>query len=237
MALRVRVIVPTLNERENLPSLAEAIFAQPVGADLLVVDDNSPDGTGTLADEMARANPRLRVLHRPGRMGIGSAYVAGFQASLREGYDAVVTMDADWSHDPSYLPALVSGAEHYDLVVGSRYLHGISVVNWTLARLMLSQGGNAYVRAIAGLPLRDCTSGFQCIRRAPLEAIGLEKIRTNGYSFLVELKYRIFRGGFSLTEVPIVFTQRRHGRTKMTRKEIFVSLLNVWKLRLGLYRA
>jgi dolichol-phosphate mannosyltransferase len=236
MALRLRVIVPTLNERENLPSLADAIFAQPVNADLLIVDDNSPDGTGEVAEELGRKTGRLAVLHRPRRMGIGSAYVAGFQQSLRDGYDAVVTMDADWSHDPSYLPVLAEAATDHDLVIGSRYLHGISVVNWTLARLILSQGGNAYVRAVTGLPLRDCTSGFQCIRRAALEGIGLDKIRTNGYSFLVELKYRIFRRGFSLVEVPIVFTQRRHGRTKMTRKEIFLSLLTAWKLRVGMYR-
>ena len=236
MALRLRVIVPTLNERENLPSLAEAIFAQPVNADLLIVDDNSPDGTGEIAEELGRKTGRLAVLHRPRRLGIGSAYVAGFQQSLRDGYDAVVTMDADWSHDPSYLPALAAPAADHDLVIGSRYLHGISVVNWTLARLILSQGGNAYVRAVTGLPLRDCTSGFQCIRRTALEGIGLDKIRTNGYSFLVELKYRIFRRGFSLVEVPIVFTQRRHGRTKMTRKEYFLSLLTAWKLRLGIYR-
>jgi dolichol-phosphate mannosyltransferase len=236
MALRLRVIVPTLNERENLPSLAEAVFAQPVNADLLVVDDNSPDGTGELAEELARKTRRLAVLHRPRPMGIGSAYVAGFQASLADGYDAVVTMDADWSHDPSYLPALVGPAGEHEVVIGSRYLHGISVVNWTLARLILSQAGNAYVRAVTGLPLRDCTSGYQCIRRAALASIGLEKIRTNGYSFLVELKYRAFKKGLSLVEVPIVFTQRRHGRTKMTRKEIFLSLLTPWKLRLGLSR-
>jgi dolichol-phosphate mannosyltransferase len=236
MALRLRVIVPTLNERENLPSLAQAIFAQPVNADLLVVDDNSPDGTGQLAEELARQTSRLAVLHRPQPMGIGSAYVAGFKASLADGYDAVVTMDADWSHDPSYLPALVAPAAEHEVVIGSRYLHGISVVNWTLARLMLSQGGNAYVRAVTGLPLRDCTSGYQCIRRTTLATIGLDHIRTNGYSFLVELKYRAFRKGLSLVEVPIVFTQRRHGRTKMTRKEIFLSLLTAWKLRLGLYR-
>ena len=237
MPLRLRVIVPTLNERENLPSLAEAVFAQPVNADLLVVDDNSPDGTGELAEELARqTGGRLAVLHRPRPMGIGSAYVAGFQASLADGYDAVVTMDADWSHDPSYLPALVGPAAEHDVVIGSRYLHGISVVNWTLARLILSQAGNAYVRAVTGLPLRDCTSGYQCIRRAVLASIGLDQIRTNGYSFLVELKYRAFKKGLSLVEVPIVFTQRRHGRTKMPRKEIFLSLLTAWKLRLGMYR-
>ncbi|HWP65477.1 MAG TPA: polyprenol monophosphomannose synthase [Candidatus Limnocylindria bacterium] len=233
---RLLVIVPTLNERENLPELAAAILAQPVGAELLVVDDASPDGTGAVADELARADARVHVLHRPARLGIGSAYVQGFQRALAEGYDRVVTMDADWSHDPSYLPALVEPADRYDLVVGSRYLHGISVVNWSLARLALSSAGNAYVRAITRLPLRDCTSGFQCIRADALARIGLEHIRTNGYSFLVELKYRLARRGCSILEVPIVFTQRRHGRTKMTREQIILSLLNVWRLRLGLYR-
>lgn len=233
---RLLVIVPTLNERENLPELARAILDAPIGAELLVVDDASPDGTGEVADALAAADPRVHVLHRPGRMGIGSAYVAGFQQALREGYDHVVTMDADWSHDPSYLPALVAPRDEYDLVVGSRYLHGISVVNWSLARLALSSAGNAYVRAITRLPLRDCTSGFQCISARALARIGLEHIHTNGYSFLVELKYRLLRWGCTMTEVPIIFTQRRHGRTKMTRKEIILSLLNVWKLRLGLYR-
>lgn len=236
MALRVLVIVPTLNERENLTSLAEAIFAQLPDANLLVVDDHSPDGTGVLADEMAARDPRVTVIHRPGRLGIGSAYVRGFEHALAHGYDAVVTMDADWSHDPAYLPALVGAVDHFDLVVGSRYLNGISVINWTLARLILSTGANAYVRAITGIPLRDCTSGFQCIRRTALERINPGSIRTNGYSFLVEVKYRIHRQGLSMAEVPIVFTQRRHGRTKMTRGEIFASFLNVWKLRLGLYR-
>jgi len=236
VALRVLVIVPTLNERENLTSLAEAIFAQLPDANLLVVDDHSPDGTGVLADELAARDPRVAAIHRPGRLGIGSAYVRGFEHALAHGYDAVVTMDADWSHDPAYLPALVGAVDHFDLVVGSRYLNGISVINWTLARLILSTGANAYVRAITGIPLRDCTSGFQCIRRTALERINPSSIRTNGYSFLVEVKYRIHRQGLSLAEVPIVFTQRRHGRTKMTRGEIFASFLNVWKLRLGLYR-
>jgi dolichol-phosphate mannosyltransferase len=162
---RLLVIVPTLNERDNLPELAAAILAQPVGAELLVVDDNSPDGTGAVADELAAREPRIHVHHRPARLGIGSAYVEGFQRALREGFDRVVTMDADWSHDPTYLPALVGPSDRFDLVVGSRYLHGISVVNWSLARLALSSAGNAYVRAITRLPLRDCTSGFQCISR------------------------------------------------------------------------
>jgi dolichol-phosphate mannosyltransferase len=181
------VIVPTLNERDNLPELAAAILAQPVGAELLVVDDNSSDGTGAVADELAAREPRIHVHHRPARLGIGSAYVEGFQRALRDGFERVVTMDADWSHDPTYLPALVGPSEQFDLVVGSRYLHGISVVNWSLARLALSSAGNAYVRAITRLPLRDCTSGFQCIRAEALARIGLEHIHTNGYSFLVEV--------------------------------------------------
>lgn len=230
------MITPTLNERDNLPALADAILAQAIGAELLVVDDNSRDGTGEVADEIAAREPRVHVLHRPRRLGIGSAYVAGFAYALEHHYDLVVTMDADWSHDPSYLPELVGAATRADLVVGSRYLHGISVVNWTLTRLILSQLGNVYVRAIVRLPLKDCTSGFQCIQSRALESIGFRHIRTNGYSFLVELKYRLRRAGRSMVEVPIVFTQRRHGRTKLTRKEIFLSLLNVWKLRLGLYR-
>ena len=230
---RLLVIVPTLNERDNLPELAAAILAQPVGAELLVVDDNSPDGTGAVADELAAREPRIHVHHRPARLGIGSAYVEGFQRALREGFDRVVTMDADWSHDPTYLPALVGPSDRFDLVVGSRYLHGISVVNWSLARLALSSAGNAYVRAITRLPLRDCTSGFQCIRREVLEAIGVERLKLSGYSFLIEVKYRAFRRGFRLREAPIVFTDRKFGYSKITQREILRSVWAVWALRLG----
>jgi dolichol-phosphate mannosyltransferase len=229
-------VLPTFNEVQNIEQLVPQLLALPHGLRVLVVDDNSPDGTGEVADALARDERRVHVLHRPARLGIGSAYVAGFQRALAEGFERVVTMDADWSHDPSYLPVLVAPTDTHDLVVGSRYLHGISVVNWSLARLVLSSAGNAYVRAITRLPLRDCTSGFQCIRTEALARIGLADIRTNGYSFLVEVKYRLARRGCSMTEVPIVFTERRHGRTKLTREQIMLSLLNVWRLRLGLYR-
>jgi len=234
--MRVLVIIPTFNECENLPSLSGAVLALPVGADLLVVDDNSPDGTGALADRLAAESPRLRVLHRPRRLGLGSAYVTAFQQALAEGYDAVVTMDGDWSHDPAYLPDLLAPAATHAIVIGSRYLHGISVVNWSLARLVLSQGANLYARTVAGLPFRDCTSGYQVVRRDALARIGLENIRTDGYSFLVELKHRVLRAGLTGVEVPIVFTQRRQGVTKMTRTEILRSVFTPWRLRLRLYR-
>jgi dolichol-phosphate mannosyltransferase len=234
--MRVLVVIPTYNECENLPSLSLAVLGLPLGADLLVVDDNSPDGTGAVADRLAAENPRLRVLHRAGRQGLGSAYVTAFKRALAEGYDAVVTMDGDWSHDPAYLPDLIVPTGKHALVIGSRYLHGISVVNWSLARLILSQAANFYARTVAGLPFRDCTSGYQVVRHDALARIGLENVRTDGYSFLVELKHRVLRAGFSGVEVPIVFTQRRQGATKMTHREILRSVFTPWRLRLGLYR-
>src|SRR2546426_11862667 len=182
--MRVLVVIPTYNECENLPSLSVAVLGLSLGADLLVIDDNSPDGTGAVADRLAAENPRLRVLHRARRMGLGSAYVTGFKRALGDGYDAVVTMDGDWSHDPAYLPALLAPAGTHALVIGSRYLHGISVVNWSLARLILSQAANFYARTVAGLPFRDCTSGYQVVRHDALARIGLEDVRTEGYSFL-----------------------------------------------------
>lgn len=230
--MRVLVVVPTYDERENLPSLAAAILAAPGAPELLVVDDSSPDGTGDVADALAAAEPRLHVLHRPGRMGLGSAYTTAFQRALGAGYDAVVSMDGDWSHDPAYLPTLLAPLDRHALVIGSRYLHGISVVNWSLTRLALSQGANAYARLVTRLPFRDCTSGYQAIRRDALAAIDLETVRSDGYSFLIELKYRIVRRGLPAVEAPIIFTQRRQGVTKMTLREIAKSVVTPWRLRL-----
>lgn len=233
--MRTLVITPTYNERENLAALVEAVLAQPGELEYLVVDDNSPDGTGDLADEIAAREPRFRVLHRAGKLGLGSAYREAFQHALADGYDAVISMDGDWSHDPKYLPDLAAAAESADLVVGSRYLNGISVVNWELSRLILSKFANAYVRTITGLPFEDSTAGFQCITRRALEAIDLGAIRTDGYSFLVELKYRIHQAGMQGREVPIVFTQRRAGASKISKAEVVRSMLTPWKMRLGLW--
>jgi dolichol-phosphate mannosyltransferase len=232
--MRLLVITPTYNERENLEKLCEAVLSQPVEADYLVVDDNSPDGTGDLADELARRTGRVKVLHRPAKLGLGTAYVEAFRLALADGYDAACSMDGDFSHDPSYLPLMAETARRADLVIGSRYLHGISVVNWDLKRLILSQVANSYARLVTGMPFRDCTSGFQCLTRRALEALPLDRIRTGGYSFLIELKYRIVRSGLTGVEVPIVFTDRRLGVSKISQGEILRSMVTPWRLRLGL---
>ncbi|HEY8515162.1 MAG TPA: polyprenol monophosphomannose synthase [Candidatus Binatia bacterium] len=233
--MRILVVTPTYNERDNLQALCTAVLSSPIGADYMIVDDNSPDGTGQLADELAAAEPRLKVMHRPGKLGLGSAYRQAFQRALEEGYDAVISMDGDWSHDPQYLPALVGGAANADLVIGSRYMNGISVVNWELSRLILSQLANTYARVVTGMPFRDCTSGFQCLTSRALREIGLESIKTDGYSFLVELKYRVVHAGLRGVEVPIVFTQRRAGTSKISKAEIARSMVTPWKMRLGLW--
>jgi dolichol-phosphate mannosyltransferase len=233
--MRVLVVTPTYNERDNLEALCSAVLASPIGADYLIVDDNSPDGTGQLADELAAREPRLKVMHRAGKLGLGSAYREAFGRALAEGYDAVISMDGDWSHDPQYLPSLVAGAANADLVIGSRYLNGISVVNWDLSRLIMSQVANTYARTVTGMPFRDCTSGFQCLSRRALAACGLESIRSNGYSFLIELKYRIVHAGLQGVEVPIVFTQRRAGTSKISKAEIGRSMVTPWKMRLGFW--
>jgi dolichol-phosphate mannosyltransferase len=233
--MRVLVVTPTYNERDNLEALCAAVLASPINADYMIVDDNSPDGTGQLADELSAREPRIKVMHRPGKMGLGSAYRQAFGRALTDGYDAVISMDGDWSHDPQYLPDLVAGAADADLVIGSRYLNGISVVNWDLSRLIMSQVANTYARVVTGMPFRDCTSGFQCLTSRALAAIGLESIRTDGYSFLVELKYRVVHAGLRGVEVPIVFTQRRAGTSKISKAEIGRSMITPWKMRLGFW--
>lgn len=231
--MRVLVVTPTYNERENLEPLCEAVLASPVGADFLVVDDASPDGTGEVADRIAAGEPRFRVIHRPGKLGLGTAYVEAFRFALDHGWDAVVTMDGDWSHDPSYLPALVEATSRADLVIGSRYLNGISVVNWDLKRLILSQFANEYARTITGLAFHDCTSGFQCLTRRALAAARIDRIRSSGYSFLIELKYRVVHAGLAGVEVPIVFTDRRLGSSKISKTEVLRSMVTPWRLRFG----
>jgi dolichol-phosphate mannosyltransferase len=229
----VLIVVPTFNERGNLAELFEGIRTHAPEADVLIVDDGSPDGT---ADEAAAFGARLGgidVLRRGQRLGIGSAYREGFALGLARGYRRLVSMDADLSHEPRYLPALLAATEAADVAIGSRYVRGISVVNWGLRRLALSVAGNRYARAVTGLPVRDCTSGFQCFRREVLEAIGVERLRFSGYAFLIEAKYRAHRHGFSLREVPIIFVERHSGVSKNGVGNGLHTLWAVWALRLS----
>jgi dolichol-phosphate mannosyltransferase len=230
---RVLVIVPTYNERDNLPALVAAV--EPIfAADFLVIDDGSPDGTGAVADELAARDPRVKVMHRPGKLGLGTAYLAGFRRGLDEGYDYLFEMDADFSHDPHYLQPMLDAAQGgADVVVGSRWVAGGGTRNWGLGRQLISRGGSFYARTILGLPLRDLTSGFICWRRRALEGIGLEEVRSNGYSFQIEMKYRAARAGFRVAEVPITFVDRKVGASKMSRRIFLEALTMVWKLRLA----
>ena len=226
---RVCVVLPTYNERENVPQIVPAILAASPVVDLLVVDDNSPDGTGALADEIAARDSRVRVLHRPRKEGLGRAYLAGFAEVLRGGYGHIVEMDADFSHDPGRLPALL-GVDA-DLVLGSRYVPGGGTVNWGPGRRLLSRGGSFYARTILGVPIRDLTGGFKCFRRKVLESLDLASVRSTGYAFQIELTYRAIRRGFKVVEVPITFVDRRVGKSKMSRRIVAEALWMVWKIR------
>jgi len=228
---RALVVVPTYNERINLPLIVPLILQQDARIEVLVVDDNSPDGTGQLADQMAAGNRRIHVLHRPGKAGLGKAYLAGFRWALECGYDFIFEMDADFSHDPKFLPEFLQAIETADLVIGSRYRAGVNVINWPISRLLLSLGANEYARRVTGLPLTDSTGGFKCFRRRVLEAIDFEKVRSNGYSFQIEMSFRAWKQGFRLVEIPIVFTDRVEGQSKMEKRIVREAIWMVWWLR------
>jgi dolichol-phosphate mannosyltransferase len=232
MPERAVVVVPTYNERVNLPLIEPAILQQDPRLNVLVVDDNSPDNTGRLAEEMAATEPRLHVLHREAKQGLGKAYLAGFRWALDNGYDLIFEMDADFSHDPKFLRDFLRAIENADLVLGSRYHTGVNVINWPISRLLLSLGANRYARWITGLPLSDSTGGFKCFRRAVLEAIDFEQVRSNGYSFQIEMSFRAWRKGFRLVEIPIVFTDRVEGQSKMNKRIVREAIWMVWWLRL-----
>jgi dolichol-phosphate mannosyltransferase len=228
------VIIPTYNECENIPLLLPRVLDH---ADLsvLVVDDGSPDGTGDLVAVEAAHNPRVHLLRRAGKQGLGTAYIAGFRYALERGADYVFEMDADFSHDPRYLPDLLHAAETaYDLVIGSRYVAGGGTTDWGLARQLISRGGNLYARLILGLPLADMTGGYRCYRRRALEALDLDAVRSNGYSFQIEMAYRVHQAGLRVGEVPIIFPDRRVGASKMSRNIVYEALINVVRMRLGL---
>jgi dolichol-phosphate mannosyltransferase len=226
------VIVPTYNERDNLPSLAERLLKLRVPVDLLVVDDNSPDGTGRLADELAAAHDSIHVLHRTKKDGLGRAYCAGFAWALEHGYEFIMEMDGDFSHNPDDIPTFLEAARDADLVLGSRYCNGIRVINWPLSRLMLSKGAAKYVRIITGMPFTDPTGGFKCFRRRALASIDLNGVRSNGYSFQIEMTHKIWRQGMKIAEVPIIFTDRFRGASKMSGHIVREALWMVWRLLL-----
>jgi dolichol-phosphate mannosyltransferase len=226
------VIVPTYNERDNIVTLLDRLLALPFGLDVLVVDDNSPDGTGDLVEARKAGAPRVHLLRRPGKMGLGSAYVAGFRYALSNGAQFVFEMDADFSHDPDSIGDFLKAAENADVVLGSRYLHGVTVVHWPLKRLILSYAANVYTRLITGLPVRDATGGFKCFRRRALEAVDLDHVRSDGYSFQIEMSYKCWRKGFRIVEIPITFVDRRAGVSKMNQKIVWEAAWMVWRLRI-----
>jgi len=231
--LKAVVIIPTYNERDNIVRLSAEVLRQHPDLHILFVDDNSPDGTGQLADELAAGSDRIQVMHRPGKLGLGSAYCEGFRMALDMGADCLIEMDADFSHDPAVLPLFLEKIAGHDLVIGSRYLNGVSVVNWPIRRLILSYFASVYTRLITGLTIRDCTSGFKCFRRSVIEAIDLDSVRSDGYSFQIEMNYRCNERGFRIVEVPIIFIDRHAGSSKMSKRIVREAVLMVWKLKLG----
>jgi len=239
MSSNTLVIVPTYNERDNLPPLAARLLALSVPVELLVVDDNSPDGTGKVADELATRHPQVRVLHRTEKNGLGRAYCAGFTWALERDYEFIFEMDGDFSHNPDDIPRLLEAARDADLVLGSRYCNGIRVINWPLSRLMLSKGAAKYVQIVTGMPFTDPTGGYKCFRRRALQAIDLQNVRSNGYSFQIELTHKLWRKGMRIVEVPIIFTDRFQGSSKMSGKIVREAFLMVWRLWLqnGLRRS
>lgn len=230
--MKTLIIIPTYNEYENLQPLLRSIFSYAPNADILIVDDNSPDGTGELADQLHKDDSRIQVIHRTGKLGLGTAYVTGFKYAISHGYDAAFEMDADFSHDPQYLPNFLQAIENADLVIGSRYIPGGATPNWSLTRRLISGCGNIFARFMLGIPVHDCTAGYRCYRREVLESIDLDSIQSQGYAFQVELAYRVMKRGFVIVETPIVFLDRRVGKSKMSRQIVAEAFLYVLRTRL-----
>ena len=226
------VLMPTYNERENLRSIVEEVL-RTAPVDMLIIDDNSPDGTGSVADVLAEHEPRVQVMHRPGKEGLGRAYLDGFRWALARDYKYVFEMDADFSHQPRYLPEFLRNIKHYDVVLGSRYVENGGVSNWSMLRQLISRGGSLYARSILGIDIRDLTGGFKCFRRETLEQLDLDTVRTSGYGFQIEMTYRAIQRGFSVKEIPIIFFERNAGKSKMSSGIMVEAVLMVWKLRLS----
>jgi dolichol-phosphate mannosyltransferase len=230
--MRGLVVIPTYNEKENIERIIPAVLEKDQSLDILIVDDNSPDGTGAIVEKMAGENKRIKVLHRSEKRGLGTAYLCGFKYALENGYDYIFEMDADFSHDPKYIPNFLKAIKDADLILGSRYISGVNVINWPMSRLLLSYFANVYSRLITGLPVRDATGGFKCYRRKVLETISLDKVKSNGYSFQIEMSFRAWKKGFKIKEIPIVFEDRRAGHSKMSKKIVREAIWLVWRLRL-----
>ena len=230
IVLKTCVIVPTYNEKENIVDLVTQLLELPVNAHVIVVDDRSPDGTGELADTLAADSERVSVIHRAGKLGLGTAYIAGFKKGLAGGADRLITMDADFSHNPSYIPELVALADYYHITIGSRYIPEGGVVNWELRRRFLSWGANAFARTTLGLKAHDCTAGFRCYHREVLQNIDLDRIFSNGYSFLVEMLFKCQRMGYTVGEIPIIFANRERGSSKISQREIYKAMYTVARL-------
>ena len=232
MADRALVIIPTYNERENVLKIIDAVLAQASIIDVLIVDDGSPDGTGALVDERIASDPRVHIIHREKKLGLGTAYLAGFKWALQRDYSLVFEMDADFSHDPQHIPQFLASIENADLVIGSRYRdRRVTVVNWPIGRLLLSYFANVYARFVTGLPIFDSTAGYKCFRRTVLETIDLSDVRSNGYAFQIEMHFRVWRKGFRMVEIPIVFVDRTEGTSKMSKKIVREAVWMVWRLR------
>ena len=229
---KVLVVIPTYNERINIENLLQTILALPGELNILIVDDNSPDGTGDFVKEFIQKNSRVHLLEREGKLGLGTAYVAGFQYMLSHDFDIAVQMDADFSHDPKVIPEFLEAIEENDLVIGSRYVQGVNVINWPMKRLLLSYFANIYTKIITGMPIKDATGGFKCIRREVLESINLDDIHSNGYSFQIEVNFKTYKKGFRCKEIPIIFMDRVEGVSKMSKAIVREAITMVWKLRL-----
>jgi dolichol-phosphate mannosyltransferase len=229
---RILVIVPTYNELENIQKIVPKILKQSPDIEILVIDDNSPDGTANVIEKMMRKNPRLHLIKRPNKLGLGTAYVSAFRYALESGYDLVFEIDADFSHDPDEIPRFLKSIKNNDLVIGSRYIEGVNVVNWPISRLLLSWTANLYTRIVTGLPIKDATSGYKCFKSKVLKAIDLDRINSDGYAFQIEMDFKAWKKGFKLAEIPIIFVDRNVGESKMNSKIVREAIWMVWKLRL-----
>jgi len=230
--MKILIIIPTYNELENLPKLLPEVLSKDEGINVLIVDDNSPDGTAGFVESQMKVNNRIHLIKRPSKQGLGTAYIAGFKYALQNNFQIIFEMDADFSHDPKEIPRFLDEIKNSDVVLGSRYINGVNVINWPLRRLLLSSFANLYTRIITGLPVHDATGGYKCFNRKVLEAIDLDRVKSNGYAFQIEMTFKAWKKGFSVKEIPIIFVDRVKGKSKMSKKIVREAVTMVWKLRL-----